>query len=133
MQAVQDEAQRAQADPPLNIPGGQHKLAILYIMDAVCSVGKSGSKALQEKLRTSFRKACSQKLSDIVALLVTPLNCNKVRYLDDAAARGADFPDASLGRATHSLRHIVSVAPLSRKQHGPRLIRVTEPRCIADR
>lgn len=78
MQAIQSEAERVRNDSPMSIAGGQHKLALLYIMDAVCSATKAGSKSLTEKQRTSFRKACSHELPAITGLLVTPLNCGKV-------------------------------------------------------
>lgn len=82
MQAIQAEAAQSQDLPQMSLSGGQHKLSMLYILDAVCSAAKQGQRGLQEKVRVQFRAMCSQILAQLVQMLATPVNCEKVRNLE---------------------------------------------------
>lgn len=79
VQAILSEAVQAQQLPRMSLSGGQHKLAMLYILDAVCSAAKQGQRGLQEGVRVQFRAMCSHVLAELVQRLATPLNCEKVR------------------------------------------------------
>jgi hypothetical protein len=78
MQAIQREAQRVQDQPRLSFSVGQHCLAMLYAVDAMCSMAKKGQKALPDKMRVKLRKHFSAVLPELVHLLATPCNCDKV-------------------------------------------------------
>jgi hypothetical protein len=81
LQAVQGEASRVQGSPPLSFSSGQHNLALLYLIDSLCSQGKGPQRSLNEKLRMKVRTLFARILPALVQQLATPCNCDKVLSL----------------------------------------------------
>ena len=79
LQEFQAEVNRVAKDPPLHVPSSSHKLAILYLVDALCSQTKPKQRPLGEELRTQLRVAFGRALPSMVQHLATPCNCLKVR------------------------------------------------------
>jgi hypothetical protein len=102
VQAIQDEAQRMQGHPRLSFSCGQHSLAMLYIVDALCSMAKPHQRSLQDKARASLRKTFGQALPELVRLLATPCNCEKVRPQSECFAHASPDVGDSL-QTWHSL------------------------------
>ena len=67
--------------PALHAAHSQHKLAMLYLIDAICSQGKASQTPAGEKLRTKLRKVFGDALPGMVENLATPCNCQKVQPL----------------------------------------------------
>ena len=81
LQALDAEVERAfkQGAAQLHFSSGQHRLALLYLLDAICTPARNGQAALDSRAQARLRAAVSAALPQLVQRLATPCNCDRVR------------------------------------------------------
>jgi hypothetical protein len=84
MQAFRAEAKGSFADGShqLHVGSGHHRLALLYLIDAICSHPRNGQAAVNPQFQERMRNCFGAVLPYLAELLVTPINCDKVLMLE---------------------------------------------------
>jgi hypothetical protein len=80
-QVLSEEAKRSYADgsQQLHVGSGQHRLALLYLIDAMCcSLPKNGQAAISPHVQDRLRDSMGKVFPLLAHHLVTPVNCEKV-------------------------------------------------------